>query len=139
MGGENLQQVRLDKWLWSVRFFKTRSMAAAACNAGKIKRIVQTLKPASMVKVGDQLEVPSPCGTHKKSIEVLGLIDKRVGAELARKCYEDRTKAETLELAKQRRSEQMVERKLRQEGDQGRMTKKKRREWNRQKDDGLLE
>ncbi len=137
MGNTGKASVRLDKWLWAVRFFKTRSMAASACNAGKVKRGGHSLKPASPVKIGDHLEVPSPCGTHKKSIIVEDLIEKRVGAELARKCYQDRTSQELVEQAQQLRRERLEQRKLRKEGDQGRMTKKQRRMWERQKNGGL--
>jgi ribosome-associated heat shock protein Hsp15 len=122
--------VRIDKWLWAVRLFKTRSFAAQECSAGKIKRGAKALKPSAAIRIGDHLEVPSPDGSHKRQVEVTGLLDKRVSAPLAREAYLDHTPAEVLAEAKERHAALQAERLQRQEGDQGRMTKKKRREWN---------
>ena len=130
------QVVRLDKWLWAVRFFKTRSAAAGACNGGKIKRLGVNLKPAAMIRAGDVLEVPSFDGTHKKIIEVVEVLDKRVSALLARAAYLDKTSAEILEQAQQRKAEMRAERQVRKEGDQGRMTKKRRRDWDKDWEEG---
>ena len=121
--------VRLDKWLWAVRLYKTRSLAAKECTAGKIKRGTTTLKPASALQVGDHLEVPSPDGTHKRHLEVVQLLEKRVSAPLAREAILDHTPAEILEAASEARAQRSEERHQRLEGDQGRMTKKKRRKW----------
>ena len=122
--------VRLDKWLWSVRLYKTRSLATKECTAGKIKRGTATLKPATILQVGDHLEVPAPDGTHKRHLEVVQLIEKRVSAPLAREAFTDHTSEDVLKAAAVARAQLRENRLRRQEGDQGRMTKKKRREWN---------
>ena len=95
--------MRVDKWLWSVRLYKTRSQASHDCSAGKIKRAGKALKPSAALKVGDTIEVPSPDGTYKSIIEVIQLIEKRVGAPLAREAYNDNTPAEILAEAERRR------------------------------------
>lgn len=122
--------VRIDKWLWSVRLYKTRSLAAKECHAGKIKRGNTALKPSAVIQVGDRLTVPSPDGTHKRHLEVVELLEKRVSAPLARQALVDHTPEDVLKAAAETRARKREERLLRQEGDQGRMTKKKRREWN---------
>ncbi len=121
--------MRVDKWLWSVRLYKTRSQASHDCSAGKVKRDGKTLKPSAALKIGDTLEVPSPDNTYKRSIEIVQLIEKRVGAPLAREAYLDHTPAEILAEAERRRLANKENRQRRQEGDQGRLTKRKRRQW----------
>lgn len=92
--------VRMDKWLWSVRLFKTRSLAAEACAAGKVRISGQPVKPARSVHPGEQLTVALtiPTGVLTRTVKVVGLIDKRVGAKLVPNYLEDLTPAE--ELAK---------------------------------------
>jgi len=124
--------LRIDKWLWFARFFKTRSGAAAACQGGKIKRDGNNLKPSSSIKVGDVIEVPSHDRTHKKQILITQLLRKRVGAPLAQAAYQDQTPDEVLQDAKNKRSAYQFEKQHRKEGDQGRMTKKNRRSWEQQ-------
>jgi ribosome-associated heat shock protein Hsp15 len=125
----SLTSVRIDKWLWAVRFFKTRSLAAENCAAGKVKRLGKSIKPSASVKVGDRLLVPTPDGSYKKEIEILQLFDNRVGAPLAQSAYRDNTPEEVVEQAKVVRSENRLNRIQRRDGDQGRMTKKQRRDW----------
>ena len=121
--------LRIDKWLWAVRLFKTRSLAAKACNAGKIKRANITLKPAATIHIGDHIDVPSPDASYKRHIEVVAIQEKRVGAPIAREAYLDHTSADVLKEAQEKRSENRQNRLLRKEGDQGRMTKKQMRDW----------
>jgi ribosome-associated heat shock protein Hsp15 len=121
--------VRVDKWLWAVRLFKTRSLAAKECSGGKIKRSGAPLKPAAQIKIGDRLEVPAADNTHKRILEVTRLLDKRVSASLAQDAFTDHTPAEILTAAAQKKAFLRGDRLRRQEGDQGRMTKKRRREW----------
>lgn len=121
--------VRIDKWLWATRFYKTRTSAAAACQGGKIKRQSTTLKASSQIKIGERIETPSHDGSHKKDLEVIQLLDKRVSAPLAQDAYIDHTSAETLKEAQEKKEHQKQNRSIRKEGDQGRMTKKKRRNW----------
>lgn len=92
--------VRMDKWLWSVRLFKTRSLAAEACASGKVRINGQPVKPARSVHPGEQLTVALaiPTGVLTRTVKVVGLIDKRVGAKLVPNFLEDLTSAE--ELAK---------------------------------------
>lgn len=122
---------RIDKWLWAIRFYKTRSSAAAACSSGKIKRLGVALKPSSSIKIGDIIETPSHDGTHKKQLEVVELLETRVGAPIAQAAYNDHTAEDVLKDALLRKQEQKENRLIRKEGDQGRMTKKNRRAWER--------
>lgn len=123
------ESCRLDKWLWAVRIYKTRSLATKACQAGKVKRGGKTLKPSASLQVGDHLDITVPDNTHISHIEVVALLDKRVSAPLAREAIIDHTSAEVLKEVAEKKQRLREERVLRQEGDQGRMTKKRRREW----------
>ncbi|HIW92297.1 MAG TPA: RNA-binding S4 domain-containing protein [Candidatus Corynebacterium avicola] len=79
--------VRIDAWVWSVRLFKTRSAAAAACKAGHVKLNDAAVKPAQTVVVGDRVRA---WVNHREYIyEVTDLVSKRVGAPRARQCYID--------------------------------------------------
>ncbi|MFC4992429.1 RNA-binding S4 domain-containing protein [Rubritalea tangerina] len=126
---EDLTAVRIDKWLWAVRLFKTRSLAAQACNAGKVKRSNTSIKASTLVRVGDHLDVPTHDGLYKRHIEVTALLDKRVSAPIAMASYTDHTSEDTLKQAQEKRAEKRANRLLRKEGDQGRMTKKQMRDW----------
>ena len=121
--------MRLDKWLWSVRLYKTRSQASHDCSAGKVKRGGKHLKPSTSLKIGDILEVPSPDNTYKRTVEVVQLLEKRVSAALAREAHLDHTPSEILAEAEKRRLAQKENRQFRKDGDQGRLTKQKRRQW----------
>ncbi len=124
---------RLDKWLWAVRLYKTRSLAAKACQAGKIKRSQKALKPSTLLQIGDHLDITVPENTHVRHLEVVQLLEKRVSAPLAREAIRDHTSAEVLKEVQEKRKILREERLFRQEGDQGRMTKKKRRQWDKEK------
>ena len=124
-----LAALRVDKWLWAVRLYKTRTFAAQQCSAGKVKLRGKSLKPSAQIKVGDRLLVPTPDGAYKREIEVLAIHEKRVGAPLAQAAYRDNTPQEILDLAQQVRKENRENRQQRKSGDQGRMTKKQRRDW----------
>lgn len=82
-----LTKVRIDKWLWAVRAFKTRSMATEACSAGKIKVDGNSVKPAKNLVINEM--VSFSIGPVKKVWKATRLIDKRVSAPLAQACYED--------------------------------------------------
>lgn len=84
---KTVANVRIDKWLWAVRAFKTRSVANDACNAGRVKIGGKSVKPARSVKIGETVKIQK--GQEKKILKVVQLIDKRVGAPLAVTCYED--------------------------------------------------
>jgi len=96
--------VRIDKWLWAARFYKTRSLATDAVLAGHVHVNGARVKPAKDVRVGDDVEVR--IGTFTWSVAVTGLSDKRGSATVARTLY-----AETPESAKAR-EEQALQRRL---------------------------
>ena len=79
--------VRLDKWLWAARFFKTRALARDAVQAGKVHYNGQRSKPGKAVELGAVLRLPA--GYDIKEIEILELFDKRRAAPLAQKMYRD--------------------------------------------------
>ena len=78
---------RVDKWLWSVRAFKTRTSAGDACASGKVRVNGEPAKPATKVKVGDRIEARR--GARQLIFEVTAIIEKRVGAAVAAECYVD--------------------------------------------------
>jgi ribosome-associated heat shock protein Hsp15 len=122
-----MESVRLDKWMWAVRLFKTRGMAAKACESGRVKEGGRVLKASSTLKVGELLELPFQEGPGTRVVRVLGLIDRRVGAPQAREACEDITPEGVIED----RRIWLANRSHRKEGEQGRPTKKKRREIDR--------
>lgn len=79
--------VRLDKWLWAARFFKTRALARDAVQAGKVHYNGQRSKPGKAVELGAMLRIPA--GYDIKEIEILELFDKRRAAPLAQKMYRE--------------------------------------------------
>lgn len=79
--------MRLDKWLWAARFFKTRSLATAAATGGKVHVNGGRAKPAYELSVGDRLEITR--GTERYEITVLALSDKRGPASAAQMLYEE--------------------------------------------------
>jgi ribosome-associated heat shock protein Hsp15 len=82
-----LVSTRVDKWLWAVRLYKTRSAATDACRAGHVRVNKVAAKPASVVRPGDTVEARA--GERDHVVEVTSLIEKRVGAPLATSCYID--------------------------------------------------
>jgi ribosome-associated heat shock protein Hsp15 len=75
-----IDSVRCDKWLWAARFFKTRGQAAEMCAAGKVKRLGHALKASSSLHPGDLLEIPFPKGPGTRTVRIVALFEKRVGA-----------------------------------------------------------
>lgn len=82
-----LDKLRLDKWLWAARFFKTRSLAKAAIEGGKVHYHGQRIKVSKEVQVGDELRVRQ--GYDEKTILIKALNDKRRGAPEAQTLYEE--------------------------------------------------
>jgi ribosome-associated heat shock protein Hsp15 len=82
-----MDTVRIDKWLWAARFFKTRSLASDAVETGKVKLDGERIKPARAVRVGDKLDIDN--GSDAWQVRVLGISDKRGGAPVARLLYEE--------------------------------------------------
>ncbi len=98
------EKVRIDKWLWAARFFKTRSKAKDAVVGGKVHVNGERVKPARSVKVGDQLEVTLPA--HQVIVVVKGLLDRRGSATVAQTLYEETTESVSSreEMAEARRA-----------------------------------
>ena len=89
------EKLRIDKYLWAIRLFKTRTLAAAACDNGKVKLNGAPVKAAKQVSTGDDYEVKTEAKRWR--IKVTGLLQKRVKYEEALKYYIDITPAEELE------------------------------------------
>jgi ribosome-associated heat shock protein Hsp15 len=117
-----MDNVRIDKWLWAARFFKTRSLASDAVDNGKVRLGGERIKPARAVKTGDLLMIDN--GAESWEVTVMGISDKRGAAPVARLLY-----AET-EASITRRANEAEGRKLyREPGSmiKGRPTKHDRR------------
>jgi ribosome-associated heat shock protein Hsp15 len=117
-----MEEVRIDKWLWAVRIFKTRSIAADACKKGRVMIDNVSVKPSRNIKVGEIIDVKKPPVTY--SFKVLALSDKRMGAKLVPEFMENVTSPEQYELMELNRLSGFIDR---QRGT-GRPTKKERRE-----------
>jgi ribosome-associated heat shock protein Hsp15 len=85
--------IRVDKWLWAARVFKTRSLASTACDGGKVDINAEAAKPARRVRAGDRIEVSLPRG-RRRILKVVGVGERRGSAEAARKLFEDLTPPE---------------------------------------------
>jgi ribosome-associated heat shock protein Hsp15 len=88
--------VRMDKWLWAARFFKTRSLAARACELGRIEANAHPAKPAREVRAGDLLKVKNEGGDFQ--VEVLGLSEVRGPAAVAQRLYRETEASRELRL-----------------------------------------
>lgn len=88
--------VRIDKWLWAARFFKTRALAARACELGRVESHNHPVKPAREVHVGDRFQVTSDSGRF--DIEVLQLSDIRGPASVAQTLYREDEDSRELRL-----------------------------------------
>lgn len=88
------EKVRIDKWLWAVRVFKSRTLATEACKEGKVKVGDHAAKPSLMLSEGEVVKVRK--NGFNFEYKVLSLIEKRVGAPIAVTCYQDLTPAEEL-------------------------------------------
>jgi ribosome-associated heat shock protein Hsp15 len=82
-----VETTRIDRWLWAVRIYKTRSDATKACSGGHVELDGRTVKPAQKVRVGDR--VTARAGPRQRILDVARVIDKRVGAPIAAECYVD--------------------------------------------------
>jgi len=115
--------IRVDRWLWSVRLFKTRSQASRACSGGHVQVNGQACKPARAVRPGDL--VTARTGEILRTVKVVAILENRVGAPLVPRYLEDLTPAS--EYAKPR-ERKFVAGGYRPKGS-GRPTKKERRAW----------
>ena len=91
-----MARVRIDKWLWAARFFKTRALAARACELGRIESNGQGVKPAREVRAGDMLRVKNDSGDFQ--VEVLILSELRGPAAVAQTLYRETEASRELRL-----------------------------------------
>ena len=117
-----MTSVRIDKWLWAARFFKTRALAAKACELGRIQASGQRVKAAREVRLGDKLRISNDSGDF--DIEVLGLSDVRGPAAVAQTLYQETeaSREQRLKVAAERKALYQFEPRP-----QGRPTKRDRR------------
>ena len=120
--------IRLDRWLWTVRLYKTRSLAANACNGGHVRVGGAAAKPARKLKLGDAVLVGK--GGFHSIYEVAGFPARRVSAPEAEECRVDITPKEEKERQEAAREAAKQERSQRgQSQHKGRLTKRDRRRW----------
>jgi ribosome-associated heat shock protein Hsp15 len=117
----NCASQRLDKWLWAVRIFRTRSLATDACRAGSVEINEQPAKPARDVRAGERVVVRQ--GLVTRTLVVRGMPRSRVGAKIVPEYCEDLTPASEFEKAKTQPLQQLLAR----EKGAGRPTKRDRR------------
>lgn len=117
-----MNEVRIDKWMWATRIFKTRTIAVEACKKGRIMIGGVTVKPSRMVKVGDVIQVRKPPITY--SFKVLDLTQNRMGAKLVPNYLENVTTQDQYEILEMNGISGFVNRAK----GLGRPTKKDRRE-----------
>jgi ribosome-associated heat shock protein Hsp15 len=128
-GGQDITRLRLDKWLWAARFFKTRSLAKAAIEGGKVQLDGQRVKVSREISVGDSLHIRQ--GWDQKIVVVRGLSDQRRGAPEAQRLYEETAESVARreeEAAARKAAGGMIDRPAQ------RPTKKQRRQIHRFKD-----
>jgi ribosome-associated heat shock protein Hsp15 len=113
--------IRIDKWLWAVRIFKTRSLATNACKKDKVLIDNQAVKPSRIIKINEIIDVKMPPITRQ--FKVKGLLSKRLGAKLVVDYVEELTSAEEFDKLKFMKTEQFG----RRPHGAGRPTKKERR------------
>ncbi|RBP53471.1 RNA-binding S4 domain-containing protein [Arenicella xantha] len=102
MPTKELESVRIDKWLWAARFFKTRQLSAKAIKSSQILSGKQTVKPASLVKVGDIITLKR--GLYLLEVEVLGLSEQRGSATVAQTLYRE---TQASQLAREKLKQQL--------------------------------
>lgn len=128
-------KVRIDKWLWSVRIFKSRSIATQACRSNRVKIKDVNVKPSYLVSEGEMVEIKKE--GFELTFKVVRLIEKRVSATLAQPCYENLTpEAELNKYKDWFIGKAMPERR---EKGAGRPTKRERREIETFKDDFYMD
>jgi ribosome-associated heat shock protein Hsp15 len=117
--------VRIDKWLWAVRLYKTRSLASEACRKGKVSINGIEVKPSRDIRAGDIINVVKNPVTYR--YKVLEVADNRMGAKIVPQYMEDITPKENLEVLEMQKHMQWSNR----ERGAGRPTKKERRDIDR--------
>jgi ribosome-associated heat shock protein Hsp15 len=120
---EQKEKLRIDKYLWAIRIFKTRSLAAEACEKGRVKLHGDSVKASKTVNVGDEYEIKTEA--RKWVIKVVGLLSNRVQYSEAIKYYVDLTPEEEIERIKTQAASFHTGKRL---SKIGRPTKKERRD-----------
>lgn len=115
------QPTRIDKWLWAVRVYKTRTLATKACHAGHVKINGERVKPSREVHIGEVIE--AKVGPIVKHIKVLGYLEQRVGPKIVSQYAEDLTPPQEYEKLRNLKMAPIIERPR----GTGRPTKKERR------------
>jgi len=115
--------VRIDKWLWAMRLYKTRTQASQACDLNRVSIAGQTVKPSKQIRAGDKIEIKWSGGL-KRTIEVLQLTEKRLGAKLVAGYYKEHTSQKDIDEYKARVARAAAYR----DPGAGRPTKKDRRD-----------
>ncbi len=116
------EKVRIDKWLWAVRLYKTRSLATEECGKGRVTIGGMSVKASREIKVGDTIQIRKPPVT--RTYEVLGISEKRMGAKLTEGFVRDITPPEELEILEMQKHISW----FRRDKGTGRPTKKERRD-----------
>lgn len=116
------EKLRIDKYLWAIRIFKTRSLATEACKSGKVKLDGQNIKPSQEVKIGQVYQVSK--GIERKVIKVIGLLENRMDAKSVIGFYVDETPVEQTHAFKSMFQAPLLKR----DRGTGRPTKRDRRE-----------
>lgn len=115
-------EVRIDKWLWAVRIYKTRSLATEACRKGHVSIAAISVKPSRSVHIGEIIKVRKSPIT--RTFKVLDLAEKRMAANLTPQFFEDITTPEELEIIEMQKNMRWITR----DPGTGRPTKKERRD-----------
>jgi ribosome-associated heat shock protein Hsp15 len=123
------EKLRIDKYLWAIRLFKTRTLASDACKAGRVKLDGNNIKPSHEVRLGGIYQVSK--GPDRKVVRVVGLLENRVDAKTAVGFYEDVTPVEQTQAFKSMFHAPLLKR----DRGTGRPTKRDRREIDDLKDD----
>jgi ribosome-associated heat shock protein Hsp15 len=99
-----MDSIRIDKWLWAARFFKTRSLASRACEMGRVESKGQHVKPSREIRVGDLLRIKNDSGEFQ--IEILGLSEMRGPAPVAQTLYRETeaSREARMKLAEERKA-----------------------------------
>jgi ribosome-associated heat shock protein Hsp15 len=130
-GGGSREPVRIDKWLWAARFHKTRSLAAEAIDGGKVQVNGDRVKPAKMVRPGDEVRVR--VGPYEHVLVVQATAERRGPASVAATLYEE---TEASRLARERLQWQLKSAAPAMDPEKGRPTKRDRRDIERLKGKG---
>ena len=120
---ENQQSLRIDKWLWAARFYKTRSLASDAVKTGKVQINGEKAKPSKEIAIGDMLTIKQ--AYFSKTVSVLNLSNRRGPATVAATLYEETT--ESIGNRERLKEFQQAQPAIRRSG-QGRPTKRERRQ-----------